>query len=154
MGLSFQECINLAKNKVIMKYIAKVPSLINDPELYFLVLFVFLHTQILACKNVIRKPKSNKTFDRLLKLKWTDKWIWMGEWEWDWLFNVTCNDISVIYVTAHRCAGGLKKLDLRSCSQCHRHFVRFFDVPIQAPKGATLLPLFWETLAKTEYWLN
>ena len=27
----------------------------------------------------------------------------------DWLFNVTINDISVIYVTAHRCAGGLKK---------------------------------------------
>ena len=23
-----------------------------------------------------------------------------------WLFNVTINDISVIYVTAHRCAGG------------------------------------------------
>ena len=34
-----------------------------------------------------------------------------------WLFNVTINDISVIYVTAHRCAGGLKKkLDLRSGS--------------------------------------
>ena len=27
----------------------------------------------------------------------------------NWLFNVTINDISVIYVTAHRCAGGLKK---------------------------------------------
>ena len=25
------------------------------------------------------------------------------------MFNVTINDISVIYVTAHRCAGGLKK---------------------------------------------
>ena len=36
----------------------------------------------------------------------------------NWLFNVTINDISVIYVTAHRCAGGLKKkLDLRSGSQ-------------------------------------
>ena len=34
-----------------------------------------------------------------------------------WLFNVTINDISVIYVTTHRCAGGLKKkLDLRSGS--------------------------------------
>ena len=34
--------------------------------------------------------------------------------EFNWLLNVTCNDISVIYVTAHRCAGGLKKkLDLR-----------------------------------------
>ena len=34
----------------------------------------------------------------------------------NWLFNVTIKDISVIYVTAHRCAGGLKKLDLRSGS--------------------------------------
>ena len=53
--------------------------------------------------------------------------------DWDWLFNVTCNDISVIYVTAHRCAGGLKKLNLRSGSQRHRHFVGFFNVPVQAP---------------------
>ena len=28
--------------------------------------------------------------------------------EWDWLLNVTCNDISVIYVTANTCTGGLK----------------------------------------------
>ena len=27
----------------------------------------------------------------------------------DWSFNVTINNISVIHVTAHRCAGGLKK---------------------------------------------
>ena len=48
--------------------------------------------------------------------------------ELNWLFNVTINDISVIYVTAHRCAGGLKKkLDLRSGSQRHRHFVGFFN---------------------------
>ena len=32
------------------------------------------------------------------------------------LLNVTSNDISVIYVMAHRCGGGLKKLDLRSGS--------------------------------------
>ena len=52
----------------------------------------------------------------------------------NWLFNVTINDISAIYVTAHRCAGGLKKkLGLRSGSQCHRHFVGFFNVPVQAP---------------------
>ena len=39
------------------------------------------------------------------------------EVELNLLFNVTINDISVIYVTAHRCAGGLKKkLDLRSGS--------------------------------------
>ena len=55
------------------------------------------------------------------------------EFEFDWLLNVTCNDISVIYVTAHRCAGGIKKnLDLRSGFQGHRHFVGFFSVPVQA----------------------
>ena len=43
------------------------------------------------------------------KVDWID---WIGL---NWLFNVTINGISVIYVTAHRCAGGLKKkLDLRS----------------------------------------
>ena len=37
-------------------------------------------------------------------------------------------------MTAHRCAGGLKKkLDLRSGSQRHRHFVGFFNVPVLAP---------------------
>ena len=48
----------------------------------------------------------------------------------NWLLNVTINEISVIYVTAHRCAGGLKKkFDLRSGSQRHRHFhlVAFYD---------------------------
>ena len=36
----------------------------------------------------------------------------------DWLFNVTFNDISVKHVTVHlcRCAGLLKKFDLRSGS--------------------------------------
>ena len=58
----------------------------------------------------------------------------IGWVELNCLFNVTINDISVIYVTAHRCAGGLKKkFDLRSGSQRHRHFVGFFNVPVQAP---------------------
>ena len=48
----------------------------------------------------------------------------------NWLFNVTINDISVVYVTTHRCAGGLKKWDLRSGSQRHRHFVEFSNVPV------------------------
>ena len=65
------------------------------------------------------------------------KWIVFTDMlrgEMNWLFNVTINDISVIYVTAHRCTGGLKKkLDLRSRSQRHRHFVGFFNVPVQAP---------------------
>ena len=56
---------------------------------------------------------------------------WIGL---NWLFNVTINDISVIYVTAHMCAGGLKKkLYLRSGSQRHRHFAGFFNVPVLAP---------------------
>ena len=52
----------------------------------------------------------------------------------DWLFNVTSNDISVIYVTAHICAGGLKKpLDVRSGSQRHTNIVWFFNVSLRAP---------------------
>ena len=61
-------------------------------------------------------------------------WTELSCVELNWLFNVTINDISVIYVTAHRCAGGLKKkLDLRSGSQRHRHFAGFFNVPVLAP---------------------
>ena len=72
----------------------------------------------------------------------------------DWLFNVTINDISVIYVTAHRCAGGLKKkLDLRSGSQRHRHFVGFFNVPVPAPTRDypfyTVIPTLIVWVAKT-----
>ena len=43
-------------------------------------------------------------------------------------------------MTAHRCAGGLKKkLNLRPGSQRHSHFEGFFYVPVQAPTKATLL---------------
>ena len=50
------------------------------------------------------------------------------------MLNVTCNDISVIYVTVHRCASRLKKkFDLRPGFQRHRHFVGFLNVPVQAP---------------------
>ena len=47
--------------------------------------------------------------------------------ECDWLLNVKCNDISVISVMANRCAGRLKKLDIRSGSQGHSHFVGLFN---------------------------
>ena len=59
------------------------------------------------------------------------------ESEWvSWLLNVTFNDISVIYVTAQRCTGGLKKkLNLWSGSRRQRHFVGF---SLQAPIRATL----------------
>ena len=59
----------------------------------------------------------------------------------DWLFKVTCNNISIIYVTAHRYAGGLKKLDLPlgsqatdilqdslTCPSKHRHGTHLFTV--------------------------
>ena len=53
----------------------------------------------------------------------------------------------VIYVTAHGCAGGLKKkLNLRSGFQRHIHFVGFFNVPVQAPtQGHPFIRLFRET---------
>ena len=55
------------------------------------------------------------------------------------LFNVTIYDISVIHVTAHRCAGGLKKkLNLRSGSQRHRHFAGSLTCPSKHRHGTTL----------------
>ena len=60
-----------------------------------------------------------------------------------WLFNATINDISLIYVTAHRFAGGMKKLDLRSGSQRHRHFVGFFNVPVWKHRHGTNLFIRW-----------
>ena len=73
--------------------------------------------------------------------------IEVSESEWDWLLLVTCNDISVIYLTAHRCAGGQKKkMDLGSGSQRHRHFVGFFNVPVQTPmRGRHFIRLFGES---------
>ena len=58
------------------------------------------------------------------------------------LCNVTFNDISVINCTTNRCESGLKKLDLWSGSQRHRHFVAFFNVPVQAPTWCHL-PRNW-----------
>ena len=76
---------------------------------------------VLTCKTLAYRYCAFKInefvqFDGQIFVKWVS--------EWDWLLNVTYNDISVIYVTAHRCADGLKKkFDLRSRSQRHRHFV-------------------------------
>ena len=52
-----------------------------------------------------------------------------------------------LYMWRHRCADGpKKKLYLRSGSQRHRHFVGFFNMPVQAPtRGHPFLRLFWET---------
>ena len=81
-------------------------------------------------------PPPEYQMDRALTESSKQLW-WVSE---IWLLNaVTCNDISVIYVTIHRCAGGLKKkLNLRSGSQRHGHFVGFFNVPVQAPTRVTL----------------
>ena len=47
--------------------------------------------------------------------------VYFIEFELDWLLNVTCNAISVIYVIAHRCAGGLYFIQMkcyrRTCSK-------------------------------------
>ena len=68
--------------------------------------------------------------------------------------------MSLIYVTAHRCAGGLKKLNLQAGSQRHRHFVGFFNVPVQAPtrdppftvipRNRPILVAFYDTHWDTE----
>ena len=51
-----------------------------------------------------------------------------------------------LYVTAHGSAGGMKKMDLRSGSQRHSHFVGFFNVPIKSTDtGQIFLRLFRET---------
>ena len=45
----------------------------------------------------------------------------------------------------HSCSGRQKKkLNIRSVSQRHRHFIGFFNMPIPAPTRATLLWLFRE----------
>ena len=66
----------------------------------------------------------------------------------NWLFNITINDISVIYLTAHRCAGGLrKKLYQQLSSQHHRHFVVFFKAPVQAQtRDQPFYTVFRETI--------
>ena len=51
--------------------------------------------------------KSSMTFIRGNRCIEREKDTFKGEV--NWFFNVTINDISVIYVTAHICAGGLKK---------------------------------------------
>ena len=58
------------------------------------------------------------------------------------MLNGTCNDISVIpvYVTVHRCAGGLKKLDLTRAPIP----LTFRRVLQSTDTGLTFLPLFPE----------
>ena len=53
------------------------------------------------------------------------------------VFYVT-STILQLYMWRHICAGRLKKLDLRSGSQRHRHFLGFFNVPVLHRHGTTL----------------
>ena len=90
----------------------------------------------MLCMNARECTLPKPSFDNIKKKKKSsfDQGAGPARVELNCLFNVTINDISVIYVTAHRCAGGLKKkYDLRSGFQRHRHFVGFFNVPVLAP---------------------
>ena len=96
-----------------------------------------------SCKVILSTQMCPKLF---CIYPWVSEWERERERERDWLLNVTINNILLIYVTAQRCGGGLKKLDLRSGFECHRHFVVFFDVPFQGlTLGPTFLHLFGET---------
>ena len=55
------------------------------------------------------------------------------------LFNVTINDISVIYVTAHRCAGGLKKTEEEVCT--YRRVPNAIDIS----QGSLTCPSYTDT---------
>ena len=79
---------------------------------------ILLH---LTLSNQYTNTHSEKLSHFSSLLQHTLGYTWI-EARWIWLFNVTFNDISVIYVTTLRCA-----------TKCHRHFVGFFNVPVQAP---------------------
>ena len=66
------------------------------------------------------------------------QWEGGGGWE-DWLLNVTFNDISVTHVTAHRCVGKLKKLDIGSGSHAIDISKGSLTCPSKHRNGITLL---------------
>ena len=59
-------------------------------------------------------------------------WVWVY-----WCFT-THATIFQSYMWRHSCASGMKKLYLLSCSQRHRHFEGFFNVPVLQRHGTTL----------------
>ena len=88
----------------------------------------------------MRVHKPHKNFDQ-----------WVSES--DRLLNVTCNGISVIYVTAHICAGRLKRRwDIRSGSNRQRHVVVFFNTVIQ--RNRPIWIAFYDTHWDTENLLS
>ena len=55
-------------------------------------------------------PKKQFALEEIIERVVEDETKSMGRGEVNWLFNVTISDIPVIYVKAHRCAGGLKEV--------------------------------------------
>ena len=74
----------------------------------------------------------------------TKVWVWVY---WCFMSHAT---IFQLYMWRHRCAGGLKKLYLRSGSQRHRHYVGFFNVPVLHRQGTTLL--YGDSDERNEIW--
>ena len=107
-------------------------SRLTDHGIYYITrcriwLLTIFHILCIHFQQELRKVTPPKWY-----LSFFVQYTWS---EVKWLLNVTINNISVIYmyVTVHRCAGGLKKkLYLRSGSQHHRYFVGFFNGPVQA----------------------
>ena len=61
-----------------------------------------------------------------------------AEWVWVYWRFTSHATIFQSYTWRHRCAGGLKKLYLRSGSKRHRRFVGFFNVSVLHCQGTTL----------------
>ena len=67
--------------------------------------------------------------------------VWMDCKVWVWVYWCFTSHATIFqsYMRRHRCAGGLKKkLYLRSGSQRHRYFTRFFNVCVLHRHGTTL----------------
>ena len=59
---------------------------------------------------------------------------------WIWVYWCLTSHATIFqsYMWRHRCAGGLKKLNLRSGSQRHWYFAGFFNVPVLHRHGTNL----------------
>ena len=73
---------------------------------------------------------------------WSEIIKWVSEYR---LLNVTINNISVIHVMAHRCAGDLKKLDLWSGTLVIDISLGSLTCPSKHQHGPPFLRLFQET---------
>ena len=73
---------------------------------------------ILGSPEIVRLPSTRPSVFRTFLQHALTYWQFehIGIIWWYNMINVTINDFSVKHMTAHRCAGGLKKFDLRSGS--------------------------------------